>query len=237
MEVDRVGIQLELAELLQMRKLLGDHLGGIQEIESKGEGVLLVNNLHADIPLGAVAGFDGVPKVLAVVVGVSAGNDLGLLPNQAGKALLGLEVPFDELGVALFRDKTVRIDTEAVLEYFSLESPMNSRVQLTHHVTVAPWGAMTTHSPEESMQAGGLLAEEVPGTVVGSGSLRDLLVGPRVDGMDQVRLCECQQCYSVPGYSNRGRRTNWAASWMKNTGMLFPTTSWTPSSVQLQFLG
>ena len=53
-----------------------------------------------------------------------------------------------------------------------------------------PEGARDTvssHRPEKSMQSAGLLAEEVPGRVVSSRSLRDLTVTSGLDGVDQVR--------------------------------------------------
>lgn len=46
---------------------------------------------------------------------------------------------------------------------------------------------MTGHGPEECVEGRGLLAEEVPGGVVRRGSLRDLIVWRRLDGMDQIR--------------------------------------------------
>lgn len=42
------------------------------------------------------------------------------------------------------------------------------------------------HGPEEGVQSRRLLAEKVPGRVVGRGSLGDLAVGLGLDGVDQV---------------------------------------------------
>ena len=49
-------------------------------------------------------------------VGVLAGEDLGLLPDQAGLALERLEVPLDELAGAVFLDEAEGVNAEAVLE-------------------------------------------------------------------------------------------------------------------------
>lgn len=46
---------------------------------------------------------------------------------------------------------------------------------------------MAGHSPEERVQRTGLLAEEVPGRVMSSRSLGDLVVGAGLDSMDQIR--------------------------------------------------
>jgi len=45
---------------------------------------------------------------------------------------------------------------------------------------------MTGHSPEQSMQRARLLAEKVPGRVMGGCGLRDLVVRAGLDSMDQV---------------------------------------------------
>ena len=47
--------------------------------------------------------------------------------------------------------------------------------------------AVASHGPEKRVQAARLGAEEVPGRVVGSSSLRDLIVRARLDRVDQVR--------------------------------------------------
>lgn len=54
------------------------------------------------------------------------------------------------------------------------------------HVAERPGNAMARHSPEESVHGAGLLAEEVPGRVVGRRRLGDLIVAPGLDGMDQI---------------------------------------------------
>lgn len=46
---------------------------------------------------------------------------------------------------------------------------------------------MTSHGPEQSVQAARLLTEEIPRGVVGSGSLGDLTVLSWLDSVDEVR--------------------------------------------------
>ncbi len=114
-EVGRVTVQLQHPQLGQGRELLGDDLGRVQQVEAKGQRLVLVDHLHRELPGGAVARLDGVPEVLAVKVGVLARRDLRLLPHEAGFALERLEVPLDELGGAVVLDEPVRVDAEAVL--------------------------------------------------------------------------------------------------------------------------
>lgn len=73
----------------------GENLGGVQKVEAELENVLLIYNLHTDLPLGEVFALDGVPKILSMEIGVLAVQDLGLGPDQRRKALLSLEVIFD----------------------------------------------------------------------------------------------------------------------------------------------
>jgi hypothetical protein len=55
------------------------------------------------------------------------------------------------------------------------------------HVPVGANSAVTTHSPKQSVHRGRLLTEEIPRAVMSSSSLRDLIVWPWLDRVDQVR--------------------------------------------------
>lgn len=46
--------------------------------------------------------------------------------------------------------------------------------------------AMLGHGPEKRVQTARLLTEKVPGSVVSSGSLRNLIVGLRLDSVDEI---------------------------------------------------
>lgn len=113
--VDGVHVQLHDSDLAQRRKLLGDDLGGVEHVEAELQSLLLVDGLHIELPLGKVARLDGVPKILAMEVGILSCNVLRLVPDQAGLALLRLPVPLDELGFALVVDEAKGMNTEAVL--------------------------------------------------------------------------------------------------------------------------
>ena len=64
---------------------------------------------------GVVPFLEGLPKVSAVEVHVSASGDLGLFPDKTRFALHGLPVPFNELGLPLIVDKAEGVYTESVL--------------------------------------------------------------------------------------------------------------------------
>ena len=68
-------------------ELLGDELGGVEDVEVEGVGELVVEHLHAELPLREVAGVDGVPQVTAVEVGVGAVDLHGLVPQHGLQAL------------------------------------------------------------------------------------------------------------------------------------------------------
>lgn len=79
--VGRVGVQLHDSQLLKWHQLLRKDLCGIEEVETVCHDLVLVDNLHAQLPLGIVFRGDGVPEILTMHVCVLAGDDLGLLPN------------------------------------------------------------------------------------------------------------------------------------------------------------
>jgi hypothetical protein len=76
--------------------LLGDDLGGIEDVEGKAVGEVVVEDLHAELPLGEVALLDRVPQVAAVEIRVGAVDLHGLVPEHRLQALLGLPVELDE---------------------------------------------------------------------------------------------------------------------------------------------
>lgn len=90
-------VQLHDAEFLQRRKLFRDNLGRVQDIKAESEGLVLVDDLDGQFPLGRVAGGDGVEQIGTVRIGILAGEDLGFLPVETGSPLFRLPVPLDEL--------------------------------------------------------------------------------------------------------------------------------------------
>lgn len=56
----------------------------------------------------------------------------------------------------------------------------------TYHVAVASGDPVAGHGPEEGVHGTRLGAEKVPGRVVGGGRLGDLIVGTRLDRVDEI---------------------------------------------------
>lgn len=166
--VGRVAVEGHLTENLEGSELLGKELGRIKEVEAIGLGLLLIDELNGELPRGGIARLNGLPEISTVEIGVLASEDLSLLPDESGLALLGLPVPLDELGLAVLGHQTEGVHTETI------------------HVTVAAGNAVARHGPEEGVESGGLRAEEVPSRIVGGGSLGNLVVGARLDGVDKV---------------------------------------------------
>ena len=142
--VGRVAVEGHLTENLKGSELLGKELGRVKEVKAVSLGLLLIDELNGELPRGGVAGLDGVPEISTVEISVLAGEDLSLLPDESGLALLGLPVPLDELGLAVLGHQAEGVHTETI------------------HVTVAAGNAVPRHGPEEGMESGGLGAEEVP---------------------------------------------------------------------------
>ena len=150
--VGGIDVEPQHAERLQGRQLLRDDLGGVQDVEAKGRGLVLVDNLDVELPLGEVPRLDGVPEILAVVVGVLAGDVLGLVPDKAGPALLRLEVPLDQLRLAIVGDEAIRVDAKTILPSLGSE------------LCVSP---MRVHQAQEGMGVEGSIDSPCDGSFAG----------------------------------------------------------------------
>ena len=71
------------------------HLGQVERVEPVGLGLLERHDLHVQRPAGEVAAADRLEQVLPVVVGVLAGDPVGVLLGQELDPLVGLEVILD----------------------------------------------------------------------------------------------------------------------------------------------
>ena len=120
------------------------------------------------LPFGIEAILNRLEQVLTDEIRVLARDLLRLFPDHTGLTLQRLPVELDELGGTIIRDKAERVDTEAI------------------NVSEGTRDTVTSHSPEQSVQRAGLLAEEVPGRVVRGSSLGDFIVPAGLDGMDQI---------------------------------------------------
>lgn len=121
--VGRIGIESHDTDRHKRGIFLRNDLGRIEHVESKGQGLILVDDLQVELPLGIVARLDGVEEILSVIVGILTGSALGLVPNKTGFALLRLPVPLDQLGRAIIGNESVCVYTKAVLS-----SRISSRV-------------------------------------------------------------------------------------------------------------
>lgn len=59
----------------------GDNFGRVEEIEVEGELVFFVDYLDAEFVFGKVAAVDGFVEILALPVGIFAGEFLGFVPD------------------------------------------------------------------------------------------------------------------------------------------------------------
>lgn len=187
--VPGIAVERHLAKRRDRNVFLRHDLGGVKNIKAPAELVGFVHDLHTELqaksaptrcpgaglrldtylPLREPALLNRLEEILAVVVGILAGSHLSLLPGEASLALERLPVELDKLGSTVIGDEAEGVHAETV------------------HVAVGPDDAVLSHGPEQGVQGAGLLAEEVPGAVMGGCRLRDLAVGRRLDGVDQIR--------------------------------------------------
>ena len=120
------------------------------------------------LPFGVESILNRFEQILTDEIRVLARDLLRLFPDQTGFTLQRLPVELNELGGTVIRDKAEGVDTKAV------------------NVSEGTRDTVTSHSPEQSVQRAGLLAEEVPGRVVRGSSLGDFIVPAGLDGVDQI---------------------------------------------------
>jgi len=99
-EIVGVAVEHHAPDRCHRHQLLGDQLGGVEHIEAEGFGLGLGEDLQAELPFRVFAGFDGVPQVAAVEVGIGAGDLDRLVPHQRMGAELGRPVELDEVRLA-----------------------------------------------------------------------------------------------------------------------------------------
>ena len=99
-EVVGVAVEGELADALHGHELLGDELGRIEQIEVEGILVLLLDDLHAELPLREIAVLDGFPQVAPLKVRILPGDLERLVPHHRVHAEEGLPVELDEARLA-----------------------------------------------------------------------------------------------------------------------------------------
>lgn len=120
------------------------------------------------LPLRVVSILNGLEQILTDEIRVLARHLLSFLPDHTGFTLQRLPVELDQLSGALVVDEAEGMDTEAV--------DVSERTRYT----------VASHCPEQRVQRTGLLAEKVPGGIVGCCGLGDFIVATGLDSMNQV---------------------------------------------------
>ncbi|MBG9885313.1 hypothetical protein ABE10_01660, partial [Bacillus toyonensis] len=94
--------------------LLRPGLGEVERVEAVRFRLLVRHDLNVDVPLREVARCDRVEEVATVVVGVGAGQTLGLVREDRLDALLGEEVVFHPEALARGVDPLIGVRAVAV---------------------------------------------------------------------------------------------------------------------------
>ena len=163
-----VAVQRHLADLHHRHQLLGDELGGVEQVEAELVLVLFLDDLQAELPFRIVARLDSLVEVAPVEVGVLARDQRGFLPHQRAHALQRLPVEFDEARYAL-----------------SIHQPEGVHAKAFHHGE-APRNGAVTHDPHQHVGAFRRQGCEVPESIVRRLGLRDLVMGLGLHRVDQV---------------------------------------------------
>ena len=148
--------------------LLGDDLGGVEDVEVELVGEGLVEDLDAEVPLREVAAVDRGVQVAAVEVGVGAVDLERLVPHHRLHALARLPVELHEGGVAVGVDEAVGVDAEAL------------------HEAERARDRAVAHRPQQHVRRLRHQRHEVPEGVVGRGGLGPAAVLLLLDRVDEV---------------------------------------------------
>ena len=160
MEVGRVAVQRQPADLVQRVVAVRPDLGQVEGVEPVGLGLLEGHDLHLQRPAGVIAPLDRVEQVAPVVVGVLAGQPVGLLLGEEVDALVGLEVVLHPEALAFGVDPHVGVARVAV------------------HVPPALGDAAVAHQPGDLVGRLGRQRPEVPlHVVVAQAVVRTALLG------------------------------------------------------------
>lgn len=171
-----VGVTVEdhLSDGDQGVVLLGPDLGDIEGVPAVGGGLLGGHDLDVDGPGGEVTLGDGVEEIGGGVVGVGGGELGGLGGLEVLDALVALEVPLDEVGLAGLVDELQGVGGEAV------------------HVTVTIGGTAVGEEDGDLVEGLGDEGDEVPeGIGITAVSLGVALLGVdevgELDGVTAIR--------------------------------------------------
>ena len=154
-EVVGVAVEHHAADRRHRHQLLGNDLGGVEHVEAELLGLLLGEDLQAQLPLGILARLDRFPQVAAVEVGVGAGDLHRLVPHQRVRAQHAASS-----GTCTNTDSPCVVDqAEGV------------HAEALHHAVAARDGAVG-HHPHQHVRRLGHQRDEVPERVVRRRRLR-----------------------------------------------------------------
>jgi hypothetical protein len=90
-EVVRVAVEDHFADPLHRHQRLGDQLGGIEQVEVKIKFILFGDQLQAELKFRVVPGFNGLPQIAAMKIGVAAGQLLRFIPPSDALPATGFQ--------------------------------------------------------------------------------------------------------------------------------------------------
>lgn len=122
-----------------------------------------------NLPLGKPPSFNRIPQILAHEIAILSSGLLRLFPNKARLTSQRLPVELDQFRGTLVSDKAERVHAKSI------------------NVAERPRDPVSSHRPHQGMQCARLLTKKVPGGIMRSGSLGNLIIAPRLDGVDQIR--------------------------------------------------
>src|SRR5690606_10914305 len=111
-KVAHVAIEHEPADAAHRHELLCNELRGIEQVERQPRRGLLVDELHAELPLGEVPSLDRLPEIATVIVRIHSADPLGLRPQQRLEAELRLPVELHERRESLRPYEAKRVNPE-----------------------------------------------------------------------------------------------------------------------------
>ena len=155
---------------LHGNQLFRHELGGIEQVDAL-EALLLVvlEDLHAQLPLRERPGLDGVRQVTAVEVRICAVDQLGLFPRHRVHTQVRLPVELHQHGAPVRCHQAEGVDAEAL------------------HGAEGARDAAVRHVPDGVVLCFGVQGHEVPEGVVRGLRLGDLAVRVGFPGVDDVR--------------------------------------------------
>lgn len=165
----RVTVKFQLADVPDGDLLLGPDLGCVENVELKVVLLGLWDNLDTKVPLWIGLVLNGFPQILTVEVRILTGQLQSFIPDKTVDTQVRGEVELDKVAFTLGVHQSVCVDTKAL-----------------HHSVRTGNGSIRL-SPGEHV--GGFCVEEleVPEVVVGSLSLRNLVVWFWLSSVNDIR--------------------------------------------------